>query len=67
MQQALFSIRKVSKQRANVHVLEFYYTKITNYNPYLEQIPAKNKKMDNYKYYDVDGMGNLSEKVINVL
>ena len=38
---------------------------ISIYNSYLEQIPAKNKKLDNYEYNDVDGMGNLDEKVRN--
>lgn len=57
-----FPIGKLSIQRAAAHVLELYYTQFPIYNPYLEQIPAKNKKMDNYKYYDVDGMGNLAEK-----
>ena len=65
MQQALFSIRKVSKQKADVHVLEFYYIQISICNSYLEQITAKNMKLDNYQYYDVDGMGNLAEKVRN--
>ena len=60
-----FPIGKLSIQRAAAHVLELYYTQFPIYNPYLEQIPAKNKKMDNYKYYDVDGMGNLAEKVRN--
>ena len=58
-----FPIGKLSIQRAASHVLELYFTQFPIYNPYLEQIPAKNKKMDNYKYYDVDGMGNLAEKV----
>ena len=60
-----FPIGKLSIQRAAAHVLELYYTQFPIYNPYLEQIPAKNKKMDNYKYYDVDGIGNMAEKVRN--
>ena len=58
-----FPIGKLSIQRAAAHILDMYYTNFPIYNPYLEQIPGKNKKMDNYKYYDVDGMGNITDKV----
>ena len=58
-----FPIGKLSIQRAAAHILDMYYTNFPIYNPYLEQIPGKNKKMDNYKYYDVDGMGNINDKV----
>lgn len=58
-----FPIGKLSIQRAAAHILDLYYTNFPIYNPYLEQIPGKNKKMDNYKYYDVDGMGNITDKV----
>jgi len=58
-----FPIGKLSIQRAAAHILDMYYTNFPIYNPYLEQIPGKNKKMDNYKYYDVDGMGNINDKL----
>ena len=58
-----FPMGKLSIQRAAAHILELYYTHFPIYNPYLEQIPSKNKKMDNYKYYDVDGMGHMTDKV----
>ena len=54
-----FPLGKLSIQRAAAHILEQYYTQFPIYNPYLDQIPGKNKKQDNYKYYDVDGMGNM--------
>ena len=55
-----FPLGKLSIQRAAAHILEQYYTQFPIYNPYLDQIPGKNKKQDNYKYYDVDGMGHLT-------
>ena len=58
-----FPIGKLSIQRAAAHELEMYYTQFPIYNPFLEQIHAENRGIDNYKYYDVDGMGNLDEKV----
>jgi len=56
-----FSIGKMSIQNAASHVLDFYYTQFPIYNPYMEQIPSNNKD-NNYKYYDIDGMGNYGEK-----
>ena len=58
-----FTMGQLSIQRAAAHILQQYYTQFPIYNPYLDQIPAKNKKLDNYKYYDVDGMGNMVDKV----
>ena len=55
-----FPLGKLSIQRVAAHILEQYYTQFPIYNPYLDQIPGKNKKQDNYKYYDVDGMGHLT-------
>jgi len=50
---------KLSIQRAAAMVLEMYYTNFPIYNPYLDQIPAKKGGRENYKYYDVDGLGNM--------
>ena len=61
-----FPLGKLSIQRAAAHILQQYYTSFPIYNPYLDTIPSKNRKpgSENYKYYDVDGMGNmLSDKV----
>ena len=62
-----FPLGKLSIQRAAAHILQQYYTTFPIYNPYLDTIPSKNRRTgntDNYKYYDVDGMGNmLTDKV----
>lgn len=57
-------IGKLSVQRAAALVLEMYYTQFPIYNPYLEQIPAKKggRGTENYKYYDVDGLGNMGDR-----
>ena len=54
-----------------------YYTDFPIYNPYLEQLPSSpkmNSKLmsnnvmrNNYKYYDVDGLGAIPEKVSKAL
>ena len=55
-----FPLGKLSIQRAAAHILQQYYTSFPIYNPYLDTIPSKNRKInDNYKYYDVDGIGNM--------
>ena len=55
-----FPLGKLSIQRAAAHILQQYYTTFPIYNPYLDTIPSKNRRInDNYKYYDVDGMGNM--------
>jgi vang-like len=42
--------------------LDRYYTTFPIYNPYLDQLPVKGTSRgmrdNNYKYYDVDGLGN---------
>ena len=38
-------------------MLDRYYTTFPIYNPYLDHLPVKGRR-DNYKYYDVDGLGN---------
>jgi len=53
---------KLEIQRAAAMVLEMYYTQFPIYNPYLEQIPAKRGGRENYKYYDVDGLGNMADR-----
>ena len=59
-----YAIGNLSIQRAAAWVLEKYYTDFPVYNPYLERLPAgKNRKGSNYKYYDVDGLGTINEKV----
>ena len=73
-----YAIGQLSIQRAAVWVLEKYYTDFPIYNPYLEQLPSSprmaNGKMNNhrmqsqqqqnnFKYYDVDGLGTIPEKV----
>ena len=68
-----YAIGQLSIQRAAVWVLEKYYTDFPIYNPYLEQLPSSpkmNSKLmsnnvlrNNYKYYDVDGLGAIPEKV----
>ena len=61
-----FPLGKLSIQRAAAHILQQYYTTFPIYNPYLDTIPSKRRAggPDNYKYYDVDGMGNmLNDKV----
>jgi len=72
-----YAIGQLSIQRAAVWVLEKYYTDFPIYNPYLEQLPSSprmaNGKMNNhrmqsqqqqnnFKYYDVDGLGTIPEK-----
>ena len=71
-----YAIGQLSIQRAAVWVLEKYYTDFPIYNPYLEQLPSSpkmNSKLmssspnnilrNNFKYYDVDGLGTIPEKV----
>lgn len=70
-----YAIGQLSIQRAAVWVLEKYYTEFPIYNPYLEQLPSSpkmNSKLmsntnnvmrNNYKYFDVDGLGAIPEKV----
>ena len=67
-----FPLGKLSIQRAAAHILQQYYTTFPIYNPYLDTIPSKNRRTggntDNYKYYDVDGMGNmLTDKVTRAI
>ena len=54
---------QLSIQRAAASILEQYYSTFPIYNPYLDTIPSKTgargSHRDNYKYYDVDGMGNM--------
>jgi len=69
-----YAIGQLSIQRAAVWVLEKYYTDFPIYNPYLEQLPSSpkmNSKLmsntnnvmrNNYKYFDVDGLGAIPEK-----
>ena len=74
-----YAIGQLSIQRAAVWVLEKYYTDFPIYNPYLEQLPSSpkmNSKLmsntnnvmrNNYKYFDVDGLGAIPEKVSKAL
>ena len=75
-----YAIGQLSIQRAAVWVLEKYYTDFPIYNPYLEQLPSSprlmsngkmngrqpssNSQANNFKYYDVDGLGTIPEKVL---
>ena len=69
-----YAIGQLSIQRAAVWILEKYYTDFPIYNPYLEQLPssprmtngksmANNIGRNSFKYYDVDGLGTIPEKV----
>ena len=74
-----YAIGQLSIQRAAVWVLEKYYTDFPIYNPYLEQLPSSpkmnlklmsntnNVMRNNYKYFDVDGLGAIPEKVSKAL
>ena len=58
-----YPMGQLSIQRAAASILEQYYATFPIYNPYLDTIPSKTgargSHRDNYKYYDVDGMGNM--------
>ena len=58
-----YPMGQLSIQRAAASILEQYYATFPIYNPYLDTIPSKagarGSHRDNYKYYDVDGMGNM--------
>ncbi|XP_054715238.1 vang-like protein 1 [Uloborus diversus] len=54
-----YTIGQLSIQRAAAVVLEYYYRDFSIYNPYLETIPTKSRKMaGSFKMYDVDNAPN---------
>ncbi|GIX97820.1 vang-like protein 1 [Caerostris extrusa] len=54
-----YTIGQLSIQRAAALILEFYYRDFSIYNPYLETIPRKSRKMaPGFKMYDVDNVPN---------
>ncbi|GFS64194.1 vang-like protein 1 [Trichonephila inaurata madagascariensis] len=54
-----YTIGQLSIQRAAALILEFYYRDFSIYNPYLETIPTKSRKMaPGFKMYDVDNVPN---------
>ena len=50
-----YNLGQLSIQRAAVWVLEQYYRDFSVYNPYLEHIPRRSQKVNNFKFYDIDG------------
>jgi vang-like len=53
-----YNLGQLSIQRAAVWVLEQYYRDFNVYNPYLEHIPRRSQKLNNFKFYDIDGGNN---------
>ena len=67
-----YPMGQLSIQRAAASILEQYYATFPIYNPYLDTIPSKTgasrgSHRDNYKYYDVDGMGNMVTDKVRTL